>query len=291
MNRRKTVSVTPAMGARTVAGAIWTLPICKRSGTAARAGPVLSAAEGTPAPPLPVPGLSQNLRTWLFYCLPLVSPICHNLHHIIMDDPKPSTSDTALSPGKLTTLVVAAVILGAGIWGLLASITTNLLVPMLARVMEVDPQSPLYLGKGELNIPALLNSVLALCVAGIVFAVLLQWTRRKSAPVRVKMVRTAKTTPQRTVGPLSITAPDSTPVLAPVVAPGPAATPPPTPQPVATLPAQQVPPTPVTAPPTPAQSKPAPPPPAAPSKTGKPQPAKAVYYNIVGEPILPTEDD
>ncbi len=33
MKRRKTVSVTPAMGARTVAGATVTLPICTEAGT------------------------------------------------------------------------------------------------------------------------------------------------------------------------------------------------------------------------------------------------------------------
>jgi len=33
MKRRKTVSVTPAMGARTVAGATVTLPICTDAGT------------------------------------------------------------------------------------------------------------------------------------------------------------------------------------------------------------------------------------------------------------------
>ena len=35
MKRRKTVSVTPAMGARTVAGAMRTLPICNSAGTLA----------------------------------------------------------------------------------------------------------------------------------------------------------------------------------------------------------------------------------------------------------------
>jgi len=302
MKRRKTVSVTPAMGASTVAGAISTLPICKRSGTAKRAGPVLSAAEETPAPPLPVPGLSQNLRTWLFYCLPLAFPICHNRHHIAMDENKAPTPEPSLNPGKLTGLVVAAVILGAGIWGLLASITNNLLVPLLARVMEVDPQSPLYLGKGELNIPALLNSVLALCLAGIVFALLLQWSRRKAAPARIKMVRATKPVSQ-SAGPLSI-APILNAAPAPVAAPTPTAVAPP--QPVAAravpvqppapqsvpppaAPAPQISPAPVPVPPI--QPKPAPAPAAAPAKPPKPQPAKPVYYNIVGEPILPTEDD
>ena len=53
---------------------------------------------------------------------------------------------------------MAAVILAEGIWGFVTSLTSNLLVPLLARVMKIDPQSPLYLGKGELNVPALFNS-------------------------------------------------------------------------------------------------------------------------------------
>ena len=41
----------------------------------------------------------------------------------------------------------------------------------------------------------------------------------------------------------------------------------------------------------PVQAKPTPPPAAAPAKPEKPKPPKEVYYNIVGEPINPTEDD
>jgi hypothetical protein len=69
MNRRKTVSVTPAMGARTVAGRIVTEPIVSEAGTtrAARASRHASAART-----LAAPELSQNFFTRLFY-LPLSS--------------------------------------------------------------------------------------------------------------------------------------------------------------------------------------------------------------------------
>jgi hypothetical protein len=63
MKRRKTVSVTPAMGASTVAGAILTPPITTEEGT--------GFADVARAPsPASGPELSQNLRTTLFY-LPL----------------------------------------------------------------------------------------------------------------------------------------------------------------------------------------------------------------------------
>src|SRR5689334_3040313 len=57
MKRRKTVSVTPAMGAKTVAGEIVTVPICKSFGTGLRD---TGSRAGAPAP-LPAE-LSQNLR-------------------------------------------------------------------------------------------------------------------------------------------------------------------------------------------------------------------------------------
>ena len=68
MKRRKTVSVTPAIGARTVAGAICTLPIDKDAGT--RVDRMLPSAAGTALPGDPFlrsVGLSQNFFTGLFY--------------------------------------------------------------------------------------------------------------------------------------------------------------------------------------------------------------------------------
>src|SRR5437764_6524886 len=58
MKRRKTVSVTPAMGASTVAGPMRNLPIWTHSGTRAPEGTVLTAA-----------GFSQNLCIYLIYLI------------------------------------------------------------------------------------------------------------------------------------------------------------------------------------------------------------------------------
>jgi len=70
MNRRKTVSVTPAIGASTVAGAIWTPPMDRRVGTRPATGafarPASEASQSAPAAPLPTE-LSQDFRTGLFY--------------------------------------------------------------------------------------------------------------------------------------------------------------------------------------------------------------------------------
>ncbi|MFZ3189746.1 MAG: hypothetical protein WB523_13495 [Candidatus Sulfotelmatobacter sp.] len=197
-----------------------------------------------------------------------------------MDGNQTPAPESTLNRGKWIGQLVAAVILAEGIWGFIASLTSNLLVPLLARAMEVDPQSPLYLGKGEFNVPALFNSVLALCLAGIMFVLLHEWSLKKAAPVRVKMVRVTKKVSQTTAAPLSIVAP-----------PEPVATPAPTPvnpSPVPQISQASGPASSVLAP---QQSKPAPPPVVAPVKPAKPKSPKEVYYNIVGEPINPTEND
>jgi len=65
-----------------------------------------------------------------------------------MDDiPRTSLPEpSAVDAGKWIGRVVIAVILAEGIWGFIVSITNNLLLPLLARTMGGDVQSPLYLG-------------------------------------------------------------------------------------------------------------------------------------------------
>jgi hypothetical protein len=186
------------------------------------------------------------------------------------------------STGKWIAKVIAAVILAEAAWSFIISATNNLILPALARVMVEDPQSPLYLGKGEFSVPAIFSSVLELCLAGIVAALLYQWSR--SAPrVRVRTVA-MKTVPVASKSAMPSILPEAPP---PVVArpPAPVA---PQPSPVAapTAPAAP-PPVPAAAP-----KPPAPPPKPAPAaKPSKPQKPAEVYYNIVGEPINPTEND
>jgi hypothetical protein len=81
MKRRKTVSVTPAMGARTVAGAIPTPPMDKDDGTVRVARPLLSASPaGTPEPA----ELSQNFFTPVFYFLAASPPMCNGAPELLM---------------------------------------------------------------------------------------------------------------------------------------------------------------------------------------------------------------
>jgi hypothetical protein len=205
-----------------------------------------------------------------------------------------ATESTAVDAGKWIGRVVIAVILAEGIWGFIVSVTNNLILPLLARTMGGDVQSPLYLGKGDFNVPALFASVLELCFAGIVAAILNSVVQRKPQMVRSKLVRVSpipvQTAPPRpappAVAPVQPKPPVQPPAPAPEVAapPAPAAISPPAPSP---SPDQ------FWSRPEPSQPKAAAPPlpPKAPAKPLKPKPPKEVYYNIVGEPINPTEDE
>jgi hypothetical protein len=188
-----------------------------------------------------------------------------------MSENPTSPTEATVSSGKWIGQVVAAVILAEGIWGFLASLTNNLLVPLLAREMGADPQSPLYLGKGEFNFSELFRSVLALCLAGIVFVILREWSRKRRPPVRVNTVRVAKKVLRPSIAQSStiaasdaVSAPEKMAVDAP-----------------ATPAISEV----------PLQQKPAQRSAVALGKQARPRTPKPVYYNIVGEPVNPTEDD
>jgi hypothetical protein len=164
---------------------------------------------------------------------------------------------------KWISRIVIAVIIGEAIWGFLVSVTNNLALPAMARVMGGDAQSPLYLGKGDFNVPALFASILELCFAGIVALVLHSWSGRA---VRVR----AKPAPRA-----ALLAP--TPVAAP-----PADSPP---IPAANTAVQAKPPVAT------GQSAPQPARPSTqPAKPIKPKQPKEVYYNIVGEPVDPEDE-
>jgi hypothetical protein len=210
-------------------------------------------------------------------------------------DETPRTPSLELSPadaGKWIRRVVIAVLLAEAIWGFIVSVTNNLVLPLLARTMGGDAQSPLYLGKGDFNVPALFASVLELCFVGIAAAILNSVLQRKPGVTRTKVVRVSpvpvQTSAPRPAPPAAASTQASTATPPPAVAPVVAA--PPAPTRVAIPPS--APPGQFWSPPEPSPPKAAaPPPPKAPAKPAKPKPPKEVYYNIVGEPINPTEDE
>jgi len=194
-------------------------------------------------------------------------------------------------PGKWVAKVAAAVVLAAAVWSFIVSITSNLILPALARVMGGDPQSPLYLGKGDFNVPAIFSSILQLCLAGIAAALLYQWSQ--SAPrVRIKTIKATSLAAEAgipSIAPAIATPPVAAPIarsLQPEPA-QPQAAPTPPPAPIATqTPSVAASPTTIASP----QPKPAPQPVVA-AKPQKPKKPAEVYYNIVGEPINPTDND
>ena len=209
-----------------------------------------------------------------------------------MDEiPRTSSPEwSAADAGKWIARVVIAVILAEAIWGFIVSVTSNLVLPLLARTMGGDVQSPLYLGKGDINVPVLFASVLELCFAGIVAVILNAWLHRKPKVILRKAVRVSPI-PARPADPVP-----SLPAVAPVQT---AASAPPV---VAPAPEKTTPSIPVTTPvppPSPNQSwsppeapkAPAAAPPSAKAKPTKPKPPKEVYYNIVGEPLTPDDDE
>jgi hypothetical protein len=167
--------------------------------------------------------------------------------------------------------LVIAVLLGVATWNFVVSLTTSVVMPALAQLMPADAQSPLYLGKGDLNIAALFTSFLELCFAAIAALVVNSWTQRAPRPARRKSVKLA--TPVM---------PASTPVAKPAAKPASPVPPPATvaPQPPSGLSAQ-------IAPQTQAAHTPAP---AAPPAETKPPKPKKVYYNLVGEQIESDEE-
>jgi hypothetical protein len=186
-----------------------------------------------------------------------------------------STDAPALTLGKWIGRVMVAVLLGEGIWGLIVSLTNNLLLPFVARTMGADAQSPLYLGKGDFNFPAVFTAVLELCFAGIVAVILYSWLQRKPRLPRSKSVSMSLIPQQPPAVPTTLPVGQSQPV---------ASVPPPTTPPDASAPGQ------FWSPPQSSTPAPVSPTQSAKVKPAKPKAPKEIYYNIVGEPLTPEDE-
>jgi hypothetical protein len=203
-----------------------------------------------------------------------------------------SPEASAADAGKWIGRVVIAVVLAEGIWGFIVSVTNNLILPWLARTMGGDAQSPLYLGKGDINVPGLFTSVLELCFAGIAAVILNSVVQRKPRVIRSKPARVSPIPAQPSAPPLSpsVVVPVQAAVSVPPVAapvPARAAVAPASPSPAVPSPTPDQ----FSSPPEPSPQPKAAAPPTPPKPSAKPKPPREVYYNIVGEPINPTEDE
>ncbi len=124
-----------------------------------------------------------------FTAFPTHSLVCHNLHHTFMDEITNATAPEPAFSGRWIAKLILAVILAEAIWAFIVSLTNSLILPALARVMGGDPQSPLYLGKGDFNVPAIFSSFLELCLAGIAAVLLNHWSGPRPVAVRVKTTK------------------------------------------------------------------------------------------------------
>jgi hypothetical protein len=209
-----------------------------------------------------------------------------------MDDIARTPQPPAPDAGRLMGRLLIAVILGEGIWGLIVSLTNNLILPSMARIMGTDARSPLSLGNGQFNVPGLFISVMELCFAGIAAVILNSWIQRKpkinrSKPVRVTQLPVQPAAPRplpRSVAPVQAAEPVPSP--SPIAVAHPAVPPPAAPSP--TAPSANQAPSQFWSPPEPLPAKAVAPPPA--PKPAKPKPPKEIVYNSVGDP-LPFDDD
>jgi large-conductance mechanosensitive channel len=220
--------------------------------------------------------------------------------------------------------LIVAVILGEAIWNLIVSVMNNLVVPWLGDVMGQSSGLPTSFTQRPYSYPDLFVSIVELCIAGIVAAILNHFFQRAT----VKKVKAVNIVPPASLAPglsvrqpVEVTQPVTSqkemiqPVITPatssvavprvegkavpVVAPVPAVAAPAPPVPsdaTATisksvnaaspaLPAVD------SATKSPAVTKPEPVKLESPKlESPKPKKPKAVYYNIVGEPVPSDED-
>lgn len=189
-----------------------------------------------------------------------------------------------VSSGRWVGRVIVGVLVAEGIWGLIVSLTRDLIMPLLAKQTGEAAQS-----SQNINVPGIFTAVIGLCLAGLVAVILNFWVNRPVRPIPVKAARVSVSTAASSSASLSIAppappAPAASAVLSASAIPSAASAvqQAPTPAPVAAPKPMAPPPAPVAAKPTAA----APPP-----KPAKPKPPKEIQYNIVGEPISPMEED
>jgi len=204
-----------------------------------------------------------------------------------------------LSAGRWMGRVIVAVLVAEGVWGLIVSLTRDLIMPYLGQ--QLGGVSQPAQNTGNINVPGIFTAVIALCLAGLVAVILNFWVNRPERATRVKTDAPRASAAGSASASLSI-APPARPAPAVSTAPPPTSATPaqaPTVQRVS-VPAPVTPSKPPAAPAAAAKPAPAPasaavpakPTPAAPPpKPVKPKPPKEIQYNIVGEPISPMDED
>jgi large-conductance mechanosensitive channel len=96
-------------------------------------------------------------------------------------------------PRRLIGRIIIAVILGEAIWAMIVSIMNNLVVPWLGDVMGQSSGLPTSFVQRPYNYPELFVSILEVCIAGLVAAILNYFVQRPQGQgvQRVKSVKSS----------------------------------------------------------------------------------------------------
>src|SRR5438552_7355800 len=107
----------------------------------------------------------------------------------IMDQTVTTFTSEGADARKWIGRIIMAVILGEAIWGLIVSIMNNLIVPWLGDVMGQSSGLPTSFTQRPYNYPDLFVSMLELCIAGLVAAILNYFLQQPGAeevkPLRI----------------------------------------------------------------------------------------------------------
>jgi len=92
---------------------------------------------------------------------------------------KASTPDRS-GPGNWVGRIIVAVIVGEAIWNLIVSVMNNLVVPWLGDVMGQSSGLPTSFTQRPYNYPDLFVAVVEFCIAGLVAAILNYFVQRRA---------------------------------------------------------------------------------------------------------------
>src|ERR1700693_111305 len=102
-----------------------------------------------------------------------------------MDQPGKTFTSEGTDTRNWVGRIIVAVILGEAIWSLIVSVMNNLVVPWLGDVMGQSSGLPTSFTQRPYNYPDLFISVVELCIAGIIAAILNHFFRQPK-PERAK---------------------------------------------------------------------------------------------------------
>jgi large-conductance mechanosensitive channel len=188
MNRRKTVSVTPAMGASTVAGEMVTLPIVSELGTTRVARAQLSPLAGA----LTSPELSQNLRIVNDFIAFSGQTKCVKMAPLM--EPLDESPRQFLDGLKLTIFrrrigqIALAVVLAEACIRYLSALVWYLIIPLIANLLENHSESVIFASRRSFPLEQLAGSTIEFATVLVFVYFVNRWIYNLSRPRRAELL-------------------------------------------------------------------------------------------------------